>query len=261
MTPNYPVERYALEYGFMFLSSGGSFILYFLVFLRLRGNISLDGWRWKFRAVKKEKTWAHETDSHMMSVARQMMWYPVGYMCLVLPIAASRFSDWAGAKVPFEVTIFSGAVFMLSGFVNAILFTATRRVVPVKTIVPSFIRSRAGNETSTHHSTTGTGTFTEKHNDRSFMHASDVEAQTHRVLDIPAIRKEKEVLSARDRAAASAAKGGKVGAGGSGSGGYQQQHDSMSSFYSGGSEFEQVKGDDGRAMQHIDLGSPRPGRQ
>ena len=78
----------------------------------------------------------------------------------------------------------------LLGFVNAILFTATRRVVPAKTIVPSVIRSRAGNQTSTHHSTTGTGTLTEKCNDRSFMHASEVKAQTHRVLNIPAIRKE-----------------------------------------------------------------------
>ena len=92
------------------------------------------------------------------------------------------------------------------------------------------------------------------------MHASEVTAQTHRVLDIPAIRKDKEVLSARDHAAASAAKGGKVSPNGSESGASQQQRDPMSSFYSGGSEFEQVKGED-RAMQHIDLGSPRPGRQ
>jgi hypothetical protein len=240
MTPQYPVERYALEYGFMFLSSGGSFILYFLVFLRLRGNISLDGWRWKFRAVKKEKTWAHEADSQMMSVARQMMWYPVGYMCLVLPIASSRFSEWAGARVPFEVTIFSAAVFMLSGFVNAILFTATRRVVPVKTIVPSFIRSRPnGNDTSTQHSSS------EKYNERSFMHASEIEAQTHRVIDISAVRKEKEIPSARPPVRA---------------------HGSMtSSFHSGGSEFEQVMPKqqlrDDRGMQNVDLGAPRPGRQ
>jgi hypothetical protein len=138
ITAAYPVERYALEYLWMFASAGLSFILYFLVFLRLRGNVSVSGWHIRFHRVQdgpgQDNTnngLFHDgrRDPHLMQVARQMLWYPVAYTILVLPIAAARFSAFNGKGVPFAVTIFTSSIFMLSGFVNAVLFTATRRVV------------------------------------------------------------------------------------------------------------------------------------
>jgi hypothetical protein len=71
----------------------------------------------------------------------------LAYIALVLPIASSQFASFTGHKVPFEVTIFtfvlqlqaigqthrhcfSDAVFQLSGLVNVILFTTTRRILP-----------------------------------------------------------------------------------------------------------------------------------
>jgi len=143
ITPKYPVARYALEYAFMLLSAGISFILYLLIFLRLRGNIAVTGWRIRFRSVSTGGAWQHNRpESKMMQIAKQQMWYPIGYIVLILPIAASRFSEWAGKPVPFEVTIFSATVFMLSGVVNAVLFVITRRVIPKDLIVPFFMRSR-----------------------------------------------------------------------------------------------------------------------
>jgi G protein-coupled glucose receptor regulating Gpa2 len=138
ITPAYPVERYALEYLFMFASAGLSFILYSLIFLRLRGNISVSGWHFRFHHSRNGS--GQDTsnngifhdgrrDPHLMQVARQMLWYPVAYTILVLPIAAARFSAFNGKDVPFGVTIFTASIFMLSGFVNAILFTTTRRVI------------------------------------------------------------------------------------------------------------------------------------
>jgi len=78
----------------------------------------------------------------------------VAYCGLILPIAATRFSSWSGRDVPFEVTIFrslcfplhilkfcslisttsSGTVFLMSGLVNVILFTTTRRILPAKSV-------------------------------------------------------------------------------------------------------------------------------
>lgn len=83
-----------------------------------------------------------------MQVARQMLWYPVAYSILVIPIAAARFSAFNGKDVPFSVTIFTGSIFMLSGFVNAILFTATRRVIHFPSSWKSrlFSFSRRGND-------------------------------------------------------------------------------------------------------------------
>jgi len=54
----------------------------------------------------------------------------LAYTILILPIAASRFSSFAGDDVPFGVTVFTAAVFLLSGIVNVTLFTMTRRVLP-----------------------------------------------------------------------------------------------------------------------------------
>lgn len=138
ITPGYPVERYALEYLWMFASAGLSFILYFLVFLRLRGNASVLGWHIRFHRVQNGPGQDYTNnglfqdgrrDPHLMQVARQMLWYPVAYTILVLPIAAARFSTFNGKSVPLEVTIFTSSIFMLSGFVNAVLFTTTRRVI------------------------------------------------------------------------------------------------------------------------------------
>ncbi|KAJ7072550.1 hypothetical protein C8F01DRAFT_1243594 [Mycena amicta] len=56
--------------------------------------------------------------------------YPIAYTILILPIAASRFSSFAGDDVPFGVTVFSAAIFLLSGIVNVTLFTMTRRILP-----------------------------------------------------------------------------------------------------------------------------------
>jgi|SRR5258706_13640483 len=122
----------------MFASAGLSFVLSFLVFLRLRGNVSAPGWHIRFHHVQNgpgqdnSNTGLYHDgrrDPHLMQVSRQMLWYPVAYPILVLPIAAACFSAFNGKGVPFVVTIFTSSIFMLSGFANAALFTMTRRVI------------------------------------------------------------------------------------------------------------------------------------
>jgi hypothetical protein len=68
-----------------------------------------------------------------------MLLYPVTYIITVLPIASARFSAWAGHTVPFSVTIFCGTAYLLSGIVNVVVFTSTRRVLPP---LPFFTRDR-----------------------------------------------------------------------------------------------------------------------
>ena len=161
ITPAYPVERYTTEYLFMFASAGFSFILYSLIFFKLRGNISLsDGYKLQFHQRPKVRvgrtaagtfimTDDRRVESHLTTVAKQMLWYPIAYTILVLPIAAARFSTFSGASVPFSVTIFTAAVFMLTGFVNAVLFCLTRNVLPgtwrQRFGIGSTFQSRRGN--------------------------------------------------------------------------------------------------------------------
>jgi hypothetical protein len=137
ISPHYPAERITLDYMIMFMAAFFSFVIYTLIFLRLRGNIVGSGWHIGFRMLSKETsdTGSEATKGNQaMAIAKQMLLYPVAYCGLILPIAATRFSSWSGHAVPFEVTIFSGTVFLMSGLVNVVLFTTTRRILPPKSV-------------------------------------------------------------------------------------------------------------------------------
>jgi len=126
----------------MFISAATSFILYLLIFFRLRGNVTLSaGYKIGFHRRPKVRfgrtgdgTYVVTDDprvkSHLTQVAKHMLWYPLAFTVLVLPNAASRFSSFSGTSVPFPVIIATAAVFMLHGFVNTLLFCTTRNILP-----------------------------------------------------------------------------------------------------------------------------------
>ena len=141
ITPAYSTEQYTSEYLFMFASAGSSFILYLLVFLRLRGNITISAGykvhfhrRPKFR-MGRTNTGAYivtddrHVESHLTTVAKQMLWHPIAYIVLILPSTVARFSTFSGASIPSAVPIFTAAVFVLTGFVNTGLFCITHNVL------------------------------------------------------------------------------------------------------------------------------------
>jgi hypothetical protein len=142
ITPAYPIPRYATSYLHMFISAGLSFILYLLVFFRLRGNITISaGHKISFQRRPKVRvgrthngayivTDDQRIESHLTRVAKHMLWYPVVFTVVVLPLASSRFSAFHGASVPFSVTISSAGLFMLHGFINTVLFCTTRNILP-----------------------------------------------------------------------------------------------------------------------------------
>lgn len=122
----------------MFFSAGSTFILYLLIFFRLRGNITvLAGYRIHFhrrpqfrfsRASDGTYIMTNDRDvqSHLVVVALRMLRHPISYIMLVLPLAATRFSAFSGTSVPFPVVIFSASLFALIGFVNVVLFCSAR---------------------------------------------------------------------------------------------------------------------------------------
>ncbi|OSD03068.1 hypothetical protein PYCCODRAFT_1434945 [Trametes coccinea BRFM310] len=159
----YPSERITLDYMIMFISALLSFIMYTLVFFRLRGNVLLHGWRLSFRFRRgPTEPAAKSVDTHAMNVAKGMLLYPVAYTILLLPIAISRFSEWMGHEVPFTVTIVCDAVFLLSGFVNVILFLTTRRVLPANSVFPRSICRLFNSSRASTYTTSSTLTDIEK---------------------------------------------------------------------------------------------------
>ena len=67
----------------MFVSAFFCAILHFIVFLRLRGNLSGDGWRnIRFRLIPYSERWVlmiarDEVDGKMYNVAMHLVWYVV----------------------------------------------------------------------------------------------------------------------------------------------------------------------------------------
>ena len=142
ITPAYPIPRYATSYLLMLISAGLSFILYFLVFFRLRGNITLSaGYKIEFHRRPKVRvgrtsngtyivTDDQRVESHLTRVAKHMLWYPVVFAVIIVPMASARFSTFNGASVPFFVTICAAGLFLLHGFINTVLFCTTRNILP-----------------------------------------------------------------------------------------------------------------------------------
>ncbi|KAG9096764.1 hypothetical protein FRC06_008341 [Ceratobasidium sp. 370] len=119
----------------MFTSAFISLVIYTMIFFRLRGNLVAEGYKIRVLSVASSRAWNLETgravmESKTMTIAWQLMWYPLSYTVLILPIAASRWTEFSGAKVPFPAKIFGSVVFLLSGFVNTVLFITTRHVLP-----------------------------------------------------------------------------------------------------------------------------------
>jgi hypothetical protein len=99
-----------------------SFILYVLVFLRLRGNIVIPEGSHvpRFIWVPRAKAWKLQAnrdavDAHMTDVAKQMIWFPVAYTIVIIPIAVDRFVSDADNEAPFPWLVFADSLFMGSG--------------------------------------------------------------------------------------------------------------------------------------------------
>jgi hypothetical protein len=72
----------------MFTSAGVSLVVYTMVFFRLRGNLIAEGCRLKILTVNSSRAWNLEAgravlESNTMTVAWQLMWYPVSYTLMV----------------------------------------------------------------------------------------------------------------------------------------------------------------------------------
>ncbi|KAJ7599278.1 hypothetical protein C8J56DRAFT_916302 [Mycena floridula] len=147
ITDGYPQAQAFLEYFFEYLSAGLSFILYTAILLRVRGNLTIVDRRPRLRFVSKEDTWKlalgrDYTDSSVFNAVKQMIWYPVAYSVLIVPIGLARLSEFAGAKVPSWATIVTDVIFNLTGLVNVLLFLTTHRLFPEIHSLPEYVTPR-----------------------------------------------------------------------------------------------------------------------
>jgi hypothetical protein len=143
----YRLQRTMLEYFIEYLSAGLCLVLYGAILLRVRGNLQHDEEGWALRFVPSRESWQLSfsrdlIDSYMMRLAHRMVWFPVAYSLMLIPISIARFSDSAGHPVPLWATILGGVVFNMMGFVNVLLFVLTRRLFPDASAMPDFSMQR-----------------------------------------------------------------------------------------------------------------------
>lgn len=154
----YMIERILFEYLWLWSTAFISILLYTILFLRLRGFISVDPRRWsriRFhwkRAASSEMSYvtgpnglrlqAMATSSGRLVIkqetrdALKMLYYPAAYTALVLPLSIARWTTFdpsaapdltrTAAETPFTATAIVLCIFGLSGIVNVVMFISTR---------------------------------------------------------------------------------------------------------------------------------------
>jgi hypothetical protein len=63
----------------------------------------------------------------MNQVALRLLCYPVMYICLTMPVTVARFSQFAGTNWSLTAIHVGAAIYVCSGWVNVLLYTATRK--------------------------------------------------------------------------------------------------------------------------------------
>ncbi|KAF1831850.1 hypothetical protein BDW02DRAFT_36780 [Decorospora gaudefroyi] len=110
----YQSERLWLHYLWIFIVEFGTIIIYAHVFFHLRGRI---------RSIMANDT------SKLERATKFMVMYPAVYVLLTLPIAVGRMVAMTGTALPDAFFIVAGALLTSCGWIDALLYTLTRRVL------------------------------------------------------------------------------------------------------------------------------------
>ncbi|KAI0315570.1 hypothetical protein OF83DRAFT_1173684 [Amylostereum chailletii] len=184
ITHAYPYEQLFLEYFFvrppLFApvppprASHIAFFLYAALLLRVRGNIrrTADG-KWSLRWVAPGESWKlglarDYVDQSLLRITAVVVWHPVAYTVLVLPITVTRFISFAGRNVPSSATFLADLIYGLGGthlppsspprpplstapdgarprlgLANVLLLLLSRRSIPDPSVLPHLATPRA----------------------------------------------------------------------------------------------------------------------
>src|SRR5271169_2782574 len=75
-------------------------------------------------AMKVEPDRAHQ---RMNQVALTLLFYPLMYICLTMPLVITRVSEFAGKQWGLTSIYVGASIYCCSGFFNVLLYTATRK--------------------------------------------------------------------------------------------------------------------------------------
>lgn len=114
----YETERLWLHYMWIFIIEFGTVIVYALIFIYLRKQLA--------NIVSAQQS---ATQVKVSQAARYMVVYPLTYVLLTLPLAAGRMATMTGRNLPIIYYCVAGSMMTSCGWVDALLYTLTRRVL------------------------------------------------------------------------------------------------------------------------------------
>ncbi|KAI6119803.1 hypothetical protein EV401DRAFT_1471348 [Pisolithus croceorrhizus] len=125
-------EQIGLDYMWMWMAAVLNIVSYLLLVLVIKRVVLVDGNRLRWRGRRETIVAPYGMGTLAENVkATQMLFYPLVYIIIVLPISAARFSQFWGHNVPYAVTTFADILFTLSGLFDTILYALTRpRLMP-----------------------------------------------------------------------------------------------------------------------------------
>ncbi|KAK7731350.1 hypothetical protein SLS57_001286 [Botryosphaeria dothidea] len=121
----YETERLWLHYMWIFTIEFGTIIVYALIFIYLRKQLA--------NIMTASQT---ATQMKVSQAARYMVVYPLTYVLLTLPLAAGRMATMTGKQLPIIYYCVAGSMMTSCGWVDALLYALTRRVLVSNEIDP-----------------------------------------------------------------------------------------------------------------------------
>ncbi|KAI0297943.1 hypothetical protein BC826DRAFT_951332 [Russula brevipes] len=129
ISPEFPGERLASEYIWMWTALLASTLLYIPLYFWVEGRLLVDKKRWQqFRICRRNPSQGVEYPQKRAALG--MILYPLAYSLVVLPLSVARWMLFSHRYVSSAVTFFGISTFNLSGAINVLLFLILRpRVV------------------------------------------------------------------------------------------------------------------------------------
>jgi hypothetical protein len=114
ISPDYKDERLYLHYLWIFIVEFGTVLIYAHIFVHLRGRLD---------------TIMSNDTSKLSRATKFMIMYPTAYVILTLPLAIGRMVSMRGVNMPDKFYFIAGSFLTSCGWVDALLYTLTRRVL------------------------------------------------------------------------------------------------------------------------------------
>ncbi|KAI9442155.1 hypothetical protein H4582DRAFT_1847844 [Lactarius indigo] len=119
--PEYNTERLGGEYVWIWIALFASVLMYIPLYFWTNGRLSVDPKKWyKFHLTESDDKYPQRR------AALGMLFYPLGYSLVVLPLSVVRWSLSSHKDVPSAAAFFAVSMFNLSGAINVLLFLIVR---------------------------------------------------------------------------------------------------------------------------------------